>query len=196
MFNLISRFKSSAKNLQDIRCLSITAMFVALSTAMTLCGLTLRLTPELRIDFGFLCAAAISMLFGPVVGMISGCCTDILGYFAGNFSMGGYFPGYTLTAICGGLIYGLWLYHPEKVSISKKHLLGCVIGAKASINLICNITLNTFWLTITAGKAMSLLLPVRIIKNIILLPFECIILYFAIIFLVNFQKRATQTLSK
>lgn len=196
MLNLISRFKSSAKNLQDVRCLSITAMFVALSTAMTLCGLTLRLTPELRIDFGFICAAAISMLFGPVVGMVAGCCTDILGYFAGNFSMGGYFPGYTLTAICGGLIYGLWLYHPKKISISKKHLIAYVIGAKTCINLICNICLNTLWLTITAGKAMSLLLPVRITKNIILLPFECIILYFAIVFLVEFQKRTSHGLSK
>ncbi len=196
MSNLISRFKSSAKNLQDIRCLSITAMFVALSTAMTLCGLTLRLTPELRIDFGFICSAAISMLFGPVVGMISGFCTDILGYFAGNFSMGGYFPGYTLTAICGGLIYGLWLYHPEKTSISKKSLVAYVIGAKACINLICNIGLNTFWLTITAGKAMSVILPFRITKNLILLPFECIILYFAVVFVINFQKRTSRSLSK
>ena len=196
MSNLISRFKSSAKNLQDVRCLSITAMFVALSTAMTLCGLTLRLTPELRIDFGFICSAAISMLFGPVVGMISGFCTDILGYFAGNFSMGGYFPGYTLTAIFGGLIYGLWLYHPEKTSISKKSLVAYVIGAKACINLICNIGLNTFWLTITAGKAMSVILPFRITKNLILLPFECIILYFAVVFVINFQKRTSRSLSK
>ena len=44
------------------------------------------------------------MLFGPVVGMMAGVCTDVLGYFAGNLSMGAYFPGYTLTAVVGGLI--------------------------------------------------------------------------------------------
>lgn len=196
MSNLISRFKSSAKNLQNVRCLSITAMFVALNVAMDLCGITIRLTSELRIGVGFICNACIAMLFGPVVGMLAGCCSDILGYFAGNFSMGAYFPGYTLTAICGGLIYGLWLYHPEKTSISKKSLIARVIGAKACINLICNIGLNTFWLTITAGKAMSVILPFRITKNLILLPFECIILYFAVMFVTNFQKRTSHSLSK
>lgn len=195
MSTLISRFKSSARNLHDVRCLSITAMFVALSTAMTLCGLTLRLTPELRIDFGFICSAAISMLFGPVIGVIAGCCTDILGYFAGNFTMGGYFPGYTLTAMCGGLIYGLWLYRPD-TNISGKKAITYVIGAKASINIICNIGLNTLWIMITAGKAMSVLLPVRIMKNLILLPFECVVLYFSVIFLINFQKRFSTSLSK
>lgn len=195
MSNLISRFKSSAKNLQNVRCLSITAMFVALNVAMDLCGITIRLTSELRIGVGFICNACIAMLFGPVVGMLAGCCSDILGYFAGNFSMGAYFPGYTLTAICGGLIYGIWLYSPKN-SISKRGLIARVIGAKACINLICNIGLNTFWLTITAGKAMSLLLPVRVAKNLILLPFECIVLYFAVLFVISFQRRTAHGLSK
>ena len=110
------------------------------------------------------------MLFGPVVGMMAGVCTDVLGYFAGNLSMGAYFPGYTLTAVVGGLIWGLWLY-PRKITVWR------AIGAKACINVFCNICLNTLWLTITGGKAMSLLLVTRVPKNLILLPLEIVLVY-------------------
>ena len=112
------------------------------------------------------------MLFGPVVGMMAGVCTDVLGYFAGNLSMGAYFPGYTLTAVVGGLIWGLWLY-PRKITVWR------AIGAKACINVFCNICLNTLWLTITGGKAMSLLLVTRVPKNLILLPLEIVLVYVA-----------------
>lgn len=77
--------------------------------------------------------------------MMAGVCTDVLGYFAGNLSMGAYFPGYTLTAVVGGLIWGLWLY-PRKITVWR------AIGAKTCINLFCNICLNTLWLTVTGRQ--------------------------------------------
>ena len=103
--------------------------------------------------------------------MMAGVCTDVLGYFAGNLSMGAYFPGYTLTAVVGGLIWGLWLY-PRKITVWR------AIGAKTCINLFCNICLNTLWLTVTGGKAMSVLLVTRVPKNLILLPIEIVLVYF------------------
>ena len=103
--------------------------------------------------------------------MMAGVCTDVLGYFAGNLSMGAYFPGYTLTAVVGGLIWGLWLY-PRKITVWR------AIGAKICINLFCNICLNTLWLTVTGGKAMSVLLVTRVPKNLILLPIEIVLVYF------------------
>ena len=45
------------------------------------------------------------------------------------------------------------------------------------INLFCNIGLNTLWLTITGGKAMSVLLAARIPKNILMLPIEIPLAY-------------------
>ncbi|MFR1717037.1 MAG: hypothetical protein ACLSV6_10690, partial [Butyricicoccus sp.] len=52
------------------------------------------------------------------------------------------------------------------------------IGAKTCINLFCNICLNTLWLTVTGGKAMSVLLVTRVPKNLILLPIEIVLVYF------------------
>ncbi|WP_455560085.1 ECF transporter S component, partial [Agathobaculum hominis] len=105
-----------------------TALLTAINITLDLRGQTIKLPPNLRIGVGFLCNAAIGMLFGPVVGMMAGVCTDVLGYFAGNLSMGAYFPGYTLTAVVGGLIWGLWLY-PRKITVWR------AIGAKACINV-------------------------------------------------------------
>lgn len=183
MSKIKNLFASSAAELRTPRCLTLTALLIALNVVMDLLNLRIQLTPELRVGFGFLCNATIGMLFGPVVGMTAGFCTDVLGYLV-NQGGGFYFPGYTLTAIVGGLIYGLWLYQPGRARVrmlSGEGRLGRivrVIGAKASINLFCNICLNTLWLTMTGGKALSLLLPARALKNVLLLPFECVLLFF------------------
>lgn len=165
-------FVRSLRELKDTRCLALTALLIAINIALDLLGLSVKLPPNLRISFGFLCNAAIGMLFGPVVGMMAGVCTDVLGYFAGNLTMGAYFPGYTLTAITAGLFWGLWLY-PRKVAVWR------ALGAKACINLFCNIGLNTLWLTLTGGEAMRALLALRVPKNLLLLPVETVLLYFA-----------------
>ncbi len=164
-------FKESLKELKSTRCLALTGLLIAVNVTLDLLGFTIKIPPNLRIGFGFLCNAGIGMLFGPVVGMLAGACTDVLGYFAGNLTMGAYFPGYTLTAMLGGLIWGLWFYR-EKLSIPR------AIGAKACINLFCNIGLNTFWLMATGGKAMGVLLAARVPKNLIMLPLEVVLLYF------------------
>lgn len=164
-------FLRSAKELKSTRCIALTGLLIAINVALDLLGFTIKLPPNLRIGFGFLCNAAVGMLFGPTVGMLAGVCTDLLGYFAGNLTMGAYFPGYTLTAVMGGLIWGLWLY-PRRLNVWR------AVGAKTCVNLICNIGLNTFWLTLTGGEAMSVLLALRIPKNLILLPLESAILYF------------------
>ena len=194
MSKLIDLFRSSARELKTTRCLALTALFIALNVMMDLMNLRIQLTPSLRIGFGFLCNASIGMLFGPVVGMASGFCTDVLGYLV-NQGGGFYFPGYTLTAVAGGLIWGLWLYRPQGgiADESRKKRILRVVGAKASINLICNIGLNTLWLTVTGGKALSLLLPARVVKNVILLPFECILLFLVVEFVLTLQRSLAHT---
>ncbi len=179
-------FVRSLKELKSTRCLALTALLISINIALDLMGLQIKLPPNLRIGFGFLCNASIGMLFGPVVGMLAGVCTDVLGYFAGNLTMGAYFPGFTLTAIIGGLFWGLWLY-PRKLTV------GRAIGAKLCINLFCNIGLNTLWLTMTGGKAMSALLALRIPKNLLILPAEVVILYFAMKMVLRFYKMLPST---
>lgn len=180
-------FVRSLRELKSTRCLALTALLIALNIALDLMGLELKLPPDLKIGFGFLSNAAIGMLFGPAVAMMAGVCTDLLGYFiGGGFTMGGYFPGYTLTAVTAGLFWGLWLY-PRKVSVWR------AIGAKTCINVFCNIGLNTLWLTLTGGKAMAALLAIRVPKNLILLPIEIVLLYFGMKLVLRFYKMLPST---
>lgn len=174
-------FVRSLRELKSTRCLALTALLIAVNIAMDLLNLSIKLPPNLRIGFGFLCNASIGMLFGPVVGMLAGVCTDVLGYFAGNLTMGAYFPGFTLTAVVGGLLWGLWLY-PRRLTVWR------AVGAKACINLFCNIILNTLWLTMTGGSAMKVLLVTRVPKNLLMLPVEVVILYFAMKMVLRFYK--------
>ncbi|MDO5142243.1 MAG: folate family ECF transporter S component [Eubacteriales bacterium] len=163
-------FVRSLRELKNARALALTALLIAINIALDLLGLEIRIPPNLKIGFGFLTNAAIGMLFGPAVAMLAGVATDVLGYFAGGFTMGGYFPGFTLTAIVAGLFWGLWLY-PRKLTVWR------AIGAKVCVNLFCNIGLNTLWLMMMSGKAMGALLAVRVPKNLIMLPIEVVVLY-------------------
>ena len=72
-------FSSSLKELKSTRCLALTALLIAINIALDLLGLTIKLPPNLRIGFGFLCNAAVGMLFGPAVSMMAGVCTDEIG---------------------------------------------------------------------------------------------------------------------
>ena len=162
-------FRRSLEELRRPRTIVVTAMLIALNIAFDLLGLKIYLTPELRISVGFVCNASVGMLYGPTVGMMTGFLTDVLGFLFDNSGMG-YFPGYTITAIVGGLIYGLWLYPGKPTRLR-------VLGAKACINLFCNIVLNTVWSSMLYGSAISAILPARIVKNLLLLPVEVIALY-------------------
>lgn len=169
MQKLKNPFAKSLAELKNPRCLAITALLIALNVTLDLMNIRIWIGPELRVGVSFVLNASIAMLFGPAVGVMAGFCTDVLGYLV-NPMGGAYFPGYTLTAMLGGALYGLWLYPCRPTRLR-------ALGAKASINLLCNVGLNTLWLTLTQGKAMQLLLPARLAKNVLLLPFECLLLY-------------------
>lgn len=163
-------FSDSADNLKKSRTLSITAMFVALNVTLDLLNLRIQLTPDLRIGVGFVTSAMVGMLFGPIPAMIAGAAGDMLGWLV-NTGGGGYFPGFTITAILAGMIWGLFLYQ-------KKPSFLRLLVARLSISILLNIGLNSFWKMIYFGKAYtvaSLLLSVW--KNLLLLLPEALLLF-------------------
>lgn len=160
-------FSSSARELKNLRSLIIAALFIALD--LVLDRVSIYVTPELKISVGFVTIAMIGFLFGPVMGMAAGGLTDIIGYILNPH--GAYFPGFTVSAILGGLVYGLFLYRREVRILP-------VFMAKLLINLLINICLNTLWNSMLGGKAFFVLLPARALKNLLLWPVESLILYF------------------
>ena len=120
--------------------------------------------------FGFVGAALTGAIAGPIPAMILGAAHDILKFALGG-AKGVYFPGYTLTAIVGGLIYGLGLHRQTKTPLR-------IFLTVLAVTLICNLGLNTLWTMMVQKKAIMAILPVRFYKNMASLVVNSVVLYY------------------
>ena len=161
-----SIFYRGLSEMKKPRSLAVAAMLAALNLVLN--QFTIPLSPLLEVGFDFLTVAATGYLCGPWVAGMSGCVTDVLGYLLRP--NGPYFPGFTLSAILLGVVYGLWYYgHPVK--------LGRIIGCKLTVTLLFNFFLTPLWLHVMYGQAFVILSSLRIVKNIIKFPVDVALIY-------------------
>lgn len=159
-------FRDSAAEFKHLPSLTIAALLLALKIAISSFGV--YITPDSRVTFGFLTTALTGLLFGPIMAMVTAGLGDIIGYLL--HPVGAYFPGFLLTAMADGLIYGVFLYHrPVK--------LPRIIFAKVLVTFICNLGMNMVWKTIFYGQGFWALFPVSFVKNMILLPIEILMMF-------------------
>ena len=116
---IFTNFKKSALELKSIRCITVTAMLIALNLALK--SVTVYISDDLKISFSFLALAAIGMLFGPTVGFLAGTITDILGLLIAN-TIGAFNPLFTLVEATGGMLYGMFLYNLKPIKFDKESL--------------------------------------------------------------------------
>jgi ECF transporter S component (folate family) len=184
-------FVSSAKELKSTRNLVICAMMAALAIVLSYTT-SFYITPTIKIGFSGLPNRLVDFMFGPVVGAIFGGVLDVVKFLIKPD--GGFFFGYTLTAIVGGFIYGLFYYRleikkplnidPETetrtmlfwawVKVNAKTIL-LIFIANALVKIICNIGMNTLWTSIMSGKAWLALIPSRLVKNLIQIPVDTVV---------------------
>lgn len=137
----------------------ITGFMIALSVVLSkLVSINISF---LRIGFGFLPIAVLAILYGPAVAAIGYGVADLLG--AWLFPTGTFFPGFTVSAVLTGLIFGFILYNKE-VTIKR------ALIASALVCLGVNLLLNTYWLTFLLGKGFKVLLASRAVKEIVAIP--------------------------
>ncbi|MBQ6238909.1 MAG: folate family ECF transporter S component [Firmicutes bacterium] len=159
-------YKDSAR--EFTRLTSIAGVGMVLAVSIVLSFFSFYVTETLRIGPAYLATAMLGMLYGPVTGGIAAGLGDILKYLIKP--SGPFFPGYTLTALLGGVVYGSFLYK-NKVTV-----LRCVLS-KAFINIFLNLGLNTLWSSILYGKAFFAILIPRVYANVALLPLQIVLLY-------------------
>lgn len=164
--SLKKKFVNSARELKDTRSLAFSAMLLAIAVVVGF--FAIQVTESIKISFAFLVDELCGALFGPVVGMIEGGLADLLKYLVAP--TGPYFPGFTISSIVGGLIYGLFLY-------GRKVTLRRVIACNATITVFVNMVLNTYWLTMLYGSAFMAIFPARIVKELIMLPINVAMFY-------------------
>ena len=167
---LFAKFKDSAKELAKVQNMAICAMLLALRVVIGyFSNLTLAISPDIKIGFGFLPVAMAAMLCGPVAGMIVGGMGDILSFLIAP--MGYYFPGWTVSGILVGLIYGIFLYKPKRL------LLNIVIS-EVFIGILVEVALGSLWLLIQYQKAFLLMAGLRGLKTLVAIPIEAVLIYF------------------
>lgn len=173
-----SIWKSSVENLKKTRYLALMAAFIAMKIIVGL--IRIPVAQNLRISITFILVALEAAIIGPAAGMVSGAVTDTLSFIL--FPDGAYFPGYTLTAMCGELIYALFLYH-KKITVLR---LGT---AKFLNNYLINVLMGSLWSAILYDKAFIFYALNSLIKNTAMLPFEIAALYLVFRLMIPFLSR-------
>ena len=155
--------------MRNTRILTASAMLLAIAVILGFFKIPVNQFMELR--FAFLPIACTGMLFGPFVGGVVGALSDILGYLAKP--TGPYFPGFTVTQIISGVMYGLTLY-------KKEITLPRLCAAQALQVLVISFLLNPLFLSMLYGSSFTLISSVRFIKNILMFPVNVALLWFVL----------------
>lgn len=117
---------------------------------------------NIKIGFTFVSVFAAAYFFGPLFGAIVAGVGDVIGAIL--FPSGPFFPGFTVTAVLTGLLYGVLLH--------KKQTPVRVLAAVLISELVLSLLLNTFWISILYGSPFLPLLATRAIQCLVMLPIE------------------------
>lgn len=154
-------WRTAARELKSTRMLSLAALVIALRVALK--SVVIPVGESLYISVAFLPNALGSMVYGPVVALIGGAASDVLGALL--FPKGPFFPPFTLVEMLGSLLFALFLYRAPlrfwRIALSK-----------LSVNLFCNILLTPLFLAWMYGRAVVLTSLPRIAKNVLLFPWR------------------------
>ena len=162
--SLLSRLKESKQELKRVPSLVGTALLTALNVIVG--TFSFHITPMIKIGFTSVVAGVCGMYYGPFATGLAGIMADTL-----KFAIkpdGPYFPGYALNEFLVGFIYGAFFY-------KKEITLPRVIIARACITIFINLGLGALWLNILYDN--PLFTSARLIKNVVMFPFDCAILY-------------------
>ncbi len=157
----------SLAEFRRLRVVVLCGIMGALSIALEFVG-SISFGPFVKIGIVELPNLVIDFLFGPAAGGIFAGVMDILKYLVNP--TGPFFPGFTLSAVAGGVIFGLFLYG-RKLSLKR------LVAAEIFVKIFVNIGMNTVWLNILYHKAILAILPARIISNILQLPVDILVIY-------------------
>ena len=147
--------------------LVLLALLVALNIILVRFA-SINLGPLLRINFGFITIVIMGILFGPKYAALGAALADFIGAIL--FPTGGaYFPGFTLSALVTGYIYGK-MFYGHKLSISR------IVISNLLVILIVQLFLNPLWVSLLYQKAFIVLIGARVIKSLLMLPIESLII--------------------
>ncbi|CAM3134532.1 ECF transporter S component, folate family [Lactobacillus bombicola] len=125
-----------------------------------------------HIGLGFIGSVLLGYMFGPVWGAAGGGIADLVSSaLFGN--QGGFFIGFTLSAMVGPFIYGLFFYQ-KPVKIWR------IMVAVLLVSIIVNVGMNTLWLHFLYNVDYKAALVQRAPMEIIVPWVQMIVVYFVL----------------
>lgn len=163
---LFEKIKGGFSNLKDFRMVVLAGLIAAV---VIMCkSMFFTVGDNLRVYFGYIAVMIGCYIYGPILGILVGFVSDLLGYFL--FPSGDYFFGYTISAMLAGFVYGMFLYK-SRISFLR------IFFAKAFVNIFVNLCLGSLWSQMISGKAYLYYFYKSLVKNLVLLPIESIIAF-------------------
>ena len=161
----------SVKDVFKTNNLVVMAMMVALK--MILSQFSIYLTPTFKlIEFSYLPSAIVSILYGPIAGVVFGFVADTVGFIAKP--VGPYFVGYAISEMVSNFIYACFLY---KCPITWQR----VLMSRVIITVSVTFGLNFIWNVMMYGSVASKYFTgARLLNNLVQLPlYVFLIVFFA-----------------
>ncbi len=153
--------------LKNVRMLTLAGIITAASIVLESFPIYL-LGTSLKIYFSFLVISLGCYVYGPAVGILVGFANDTLGFLISSFGEP-YFPGYLITAMLPGLIYGTLLYR-QRITVLR------LVVVRLIINYGSNVLLGSVWKAMLYGKGYYYYFTTGLIKNTTMLPIEVLLM--------------------
>lgn len=169
---------NSKKGIMDTKTMVKAGLLTALSIVLTrfmYIFVPLGGAQTLRISFGEVPVMMSGLLFGPVVGGITGAAADLIGVLVN--SQGAFHPGFTLSSILWGVIPGLlYLIFRRAGTYEKVYSFKNILIAVGAAYIVVSLMLNTIWLQQLYSTGVLALLPGRIINTVVSIPLQSILI--------------------
>lgn len=169
MKSVASFFNLKSAKLTSTRTITGVALFVALYVALRF--FNIQLSATLQVSFTFLATVLCARIYGFWPTMVYALAADFVGFMMAPDGL--YNPLFALVLMVKGAIYVACFYQVENISIPR------FIMAQLLADLIGNVLLNPLLLTMMFNMPYWALVSSRVIKNIVCLPIECVVIYFA-----------------
>lgn len=153
--------------LKNVRMLTLAGIITAASIVLESFPIYL-LGTSLKIYFSFLVISLGCYVYGPAVGILVGFANDTLGFLISSFGEP-YFPGYLITAMLSGLIYGTLLYR-QRITVLR------LVVVRLVINYGSNVLLSSVWKAMLYGKGYYYYFTTGLVKNTTMLPIEVLLM--------------------
>lgn len=164
-------WQSARAEFRNVRVLAFSGLVCAMAIVLESFPVYI-LGPSLKIYFSFVVVSLGCAYYGPVVGMIAGGIIDSVGFLLAGYGEP-YFPGYLLTAVLSGLIYGVLLY-------KRRPTLLRIIAVRLIINYGSNVLLGSVWKAMLYGKGYVYYATSGFVKNTTMLPIEVFLMWAAL----------------